>query len=160
MLVVAMIQLMQLEQIQRDAEAMLRPLATGPASAITAALKPRPEDYAAVFVGDAATAAQQGYRELWSAPPRALGKPGQSEVHAFALLAEVLRSENPSSRQFPGGYRRIADQLQPDRVWVRFKYLAPGAAAGMSYDGLVHFADGHWAWFPKPWRVLGGAGGG
>lgn len=28
---------------------------------------------------------------------------------------------------------------------------------GMAYDGLI-YVNGHWAWFPKPWRVLGGDG--
>jgi hypothetical protein len=24
----------------------------------------------------------------------------------------------------------------------------------MAYDGLI-YVNGHWAWFPKPWRIKG-----
>ena len=32
--------------------------------------------------------------------------------------------------------------------------VLPGESLGMAFDGLVH-VNGHWAWFPKPWRALG-----
>ena len=32
-------------------------------------------------------------------------------------------------------------------------FVQPGEAHGMAHDGLVYLDD-HWAWFPKPWRVL------
>ena len=47
--------------------------------------------------------------------------------------------------------RAIAHLLQPQRVWVAWKLIAPGQDAGMAYDGLV-WLDDHWAWFPKPFR--------
>ncbi|TMQ06352.1 MAG: hypothetical protein E6J91_38110 [Deltaproteobacteria bacterium] len=32
-----------------------------------------------------------------------------------------------------------------------------GEQLGMAYDGLI-YVNNHWAWFPKPWRALGGSG--
>ena len=43
--------------------------------------------------------------------------------------------------------------LDPHRVWARWKFVRPGEPSGMAYDGLV-WVDDHWAWFPKPYRVL------
>jgi hypothetical protein len=79
---------------------------------------------------------------------------GKSTVITSEIApAGMLASDNELSRRFPGGYRRIARLLQPHRVWVSWKYLRPGADAGMAYDGLV-WLDDHWAWFPKPYRAL------
>jgi hypothetical protein len=65
----------------------------------------------------------------------------------------MLADENDLSLQFPRGYRSIAHWLQPERIWLAWKYLAPGAQSGVAYNGLV-WMDDHWAWFPKPFRVL------
>jgi hypothetical protein len=90
---------------------------------------------------------------MWTNPPK-LGKASQSQIRAFAAEADSLGIDNEFSREFPGGYRGIAMHLVPDRVWLTFKLLVPGSELGTSYDGLVWMRD-HWAWFPKPWRVLG-----
>jgi hypothetical protein len=141
--------LTDLLDIQRAAEAMLRPLATAAPDRILTTLQPREEDYARAFVGDAVAQARAGYQAFWASPPRGLAKPGQSEVVAVAVNVESLAGES----EFPGGYRGIAHLLKPETVWVRFKFLAPGASAGMAYDGLL-WLGGRWAWFPKPWRVF------
>ena len=39
-------------------------------------------------------------------------------------------------------------------TWWRWKFTKPGEDLGMAYDGLV-FVNGHWAWFPKPYRAIG-----
>jgi hypothetical protein len=151
-----MVTLTQLKDLERAAQAMLAPLGNGTPDQVVAALEPRPGDYDVVFAdAEAAAAARAGYVSLWAVPPRGLAKVGQTEVRAYAVLAEALRSDGDQSREFPGGYRRIADRLNPSLVWLRFKFMPPGGSSGMSYDGLVRVAD-HWAWFPKPWRVLGG----
>jgi hypothetical protein len=59
-------------------------------------------------------------------------------------------------RPFPEGYHAIVPLLDPHRVWVCWKYTRPGAASGLAYDGLV-WCDDHWAWFPKPYRMLAAA---
>ncbi|MEO8701016.1 MAG: hypothetical protein ABI867_13290 [Kofleriaceae bacterium] len=148
-----MIELSELFRIARNAEGLLGPLANAPAEIWVAKLKPRDEDWAAAFLPESAAAARAGYAALWANPPKALGKQGQTEVHAFASEADALGAENEFSREFPGGYRKIAAHLQPASIWLTFKLVEPGQPHGMSYDGLVWFRD-HWAWFPKPWRVL------
>ena len=152
-----MMTLVELKEIERAAETMLAPLFGASPQEVAVALQPRDEDYAAVFVGEAAATARAGFAALWAAPPRGLGKPGQTEVRAFALLAEALRNDSDLSREFPGGYRGIADKLSPGQVWLRFKFVPPGGSTGMAYDGLV-WLEGRWAWFPKPWRFLGADG--
>lgn len=146
-------ELSELYRIARNAEGLLLPLVTAPAEILIEKLKPRDGDYAAVFVGDAARLAREGYAPLWKNPPKALGKASQTRVKAFAAQADAFATENEFSREFPGGYRKIATQLQLDKVWLGWKLLEPVGETGMTYDGLVWLRD-HWAWFPKPWRVL------
>lgn len=47
----------------------------------------------------------------------------------------------------------MANLLVPARVWATWQYHSTGNSAGISYDGLV-WCDDHWAFFPKPYRVL------
>jgi hypothetical protein len=149
-----MIELKELYRIARNAEGLLAPLVHAPPEIWVPRLQPRDADYAAVFAGDAARRAREGYASLWSKPPESLGKRDQTIVRAFASEADALGAENDFSREFPGGYRKIASLLVPDKIWLVWKLLEPGRDSGMSYDGLVFLVD-HWAWFPKPWRVLG-----
>lgn len=148
-----MIDLAELTRIKRVAEAMLTEVVHGPADSIVKALRPRDEDYTRVFIGHAAEAARTGYAALWSAPPPSLAKPGQTQVIAFPCDAGSLRTHSEFSAQFPGGYKQIAGFLAPELVWLVFKTVVPGQTTGMSFDGLVYLDD-HWAFFPKPWRVL------
>ena len=141
--------------VRRAAIALVTPLAHATPDAIAAALRPRDDDYAAVFVGEVAARAREAYAALWRAPPPLLAGPAQTVVTAFACRAGELASNNVSRRQVPGGYRQIARDLRPELIWVRFAVHAPGESAGTSHDGLV-WRIGRWAWFPKPWRVLGG----
>ena len=145
--------LSELLDIQRAAVAMLRPLARANPATIMAALMPQAEDYAAIFVGDAAEAAHKGYAQLWAAPPNGLAKQDQTDVIASATHAESLGGDT----DFPGGYRKIVHLLEPGVVWLTFTFVKPGGSLGMTYDGLV-WRDGRWAWFPKPWRILEGSG--
>jgi hypothetical protein len=119
--------------------------------------RPDPDDYAKVFVPDVAERARAAYEVIWLAPPRPEPKPGQSDVLVFAAPASLLTDDNELSRRFPNGYRTIAALLDPHRIWLSWKFVTPGSGTGMAYDGLV-WLDGRFAWFPKPWRVLGDRG--
>lgn len=79
--------------------------------------------------------------------------PDQTELVVNLSPAAMLGAENELSCHFPGGYRKIAAHLDPQRVWVAWKYRRPGESSGMAFDGLVR-VDDHWAWFPKPYRVV------
>ena len=150
-----MTNLADLLKIKREAEEFLSTIVRAKPEDLVRALRPRHEDYARVFVASAVDKAQLGFGQLWNAPPKSLGKSHQTEVHVAGVAnASALIDENDLSKGFPGGYQKIAHLLQPDVVWVSFKLVAPGESAGMAHDGLVKLDD-RWAWFPKPWRVLG-----
>jgi hypothetical protein len=134
-------------------EPVLRALHGEGQGALLAALRPRPGDAARVFAPELAAIAETAFAARW---PEAgeLPVPGPgSRLDIHAAPAGLLLDDNALSRHFPGGYRRLAPHLQPQRVWVAWKVLERGASAGIAYDGLV-WIDDHWAWFPKPFRVL------
>ena len=81
--------------------------------------------------------------------------PARAELDIHLAPAGLLAQVHPLSRPFPGGYRGIAALLDPHRVWAAWTVRAPGQRQGMAYDGLV-WLDDHWAWLPKPYRVLAG----
>jgi len=122
---------------------------------LSALIRPRDEDWARVFLSPWDVQAREGYAGLWSQSAHPFNKPGQTQVLAAAAQAVMLTVDNPLSSKFPGGYRRVADKLHPDRIWAIFKYVVPGERLGMAWDGLVRVDEGRWAWFPKPWRVIG-----
>lgn len=132
---------------------LIHALAADADGSLTAALRPHEDDYARAFVAEIADAACAAYEALWSDPPRVSSTPSGSKLKLSISPAGMLVEDNELSRGFPGGYRSIAPLLDPHRVWVAWKLIPPGKDAGMSYDGLV-WLDDHWAWFPKPYRVL------
>jgi hypothetical protein len=132
---------------------IIHALAADRDGSLTAMLRPHEDDYARAFVAEIARAARAAYEALWSDPPRVSSTPGGSTLKLSIAPAGMLVEDNELSRGFPGGYRSIAPLLDPHRVWVAWKLIPPGKDAGMSYDGLV-WLDDHWAWFPKPYRVL------
>ena len=137
------------------AKQLLTEIRSGDAKAMTQALKPTSADYAAVFVADAASKAEAGYEKLWSDPRAVItADPANTELKIWKATSDELQKGTGESAEFPGGYKRIAGQLKPGITIYRWKYVKPGATLGMAFDGLV-YVNGHWAWFPKPWRALG-----
>ncbi len=120
---------------------------------LTRQVVPQPGDYARVFEGELASKARQHYERMFADPNAKIGpKAGQTELVLFAATTEELRAGTGDALEFPGGYKRVADQLAPGVTWFRFKFVKPGERAGMAFDGLT-FIDGRWAMFPKPWRI-------
>lgn len=140
-----------LAEISRRAIALLGRIGRGPASLIKSELEPTAEDYAAVFVGDAARQAADAYARFWAEPLETLMRPAHTEIRCVSLRAQDIVASN----DFPGGYRKIAHLLVPDQIWCRFKVQGAGGTDVIAYDGLVARGD-RFAWFPKPWRVLAG----
>lgn len=144
------------ETLRGEAWRLLRRIASAPpteALVLVDALRPADEDYGRAFLGSAADQARAGYRSLWSTPVIPGPKVGQTELRVAVARVEDLRERGEAAERLPGGYGQIADKLVPGRVWVAWKFTEPGEALGMAWDGLV-WLDDHWAWFPKPWRVL------
>jgi len=107
-------------------------------------------------VAEVVEQARSGYRSLWSQVPPWPVKPDQTDLRIGAAFAKDFATENARIRPFPGGYRDVARYLLPDRIWIVWEHVTPGAKDGILFDGLVAIDD-HFAWFPKPWRVLGAA---
>jgi hypothetical protein len=143
-----------IEVIKAELAPLVRALSTDRSGTLLHAVRPRPEDYAKAFREPLAAAAAQAFAAVWAEPPSLqLPRPEQTQLILDLAPAGMLGSDNELSRRFPGGYRKLAPYLVPNRVWARWKLVRPGETIGMAYDGLV-WLDDHWAWFPKPYRVL------
>jgi hypothetical protein len=123
-------------------------------AALTNALRPKPEDYAAVFVGDSADKMKTAMDQLWDSGKLAIKpKPEQTEVKAFGVAQKQLATGEGHATHCPGGYKKIADKIKPSVVVYCARFVKPGEKLGLSVDGLV-YVNNHWAIFPKPFRVL------
>ncbi|MGK3207314.1 hypothetical protein [Amycolatopsis sp. MEPSY49] len=139
--------------LQVQLEPILRAIAADRTGAALRELRPRDADYAKVFVRDTVEPARQHYERNWTTGIGFRRPTGRPNLRVHLAPAGALADDNPMSRPFPGGYRSVADLLVPTRVWAAWRYLSPGQSAGLSYDGLA-WCDDHWAFFPKPYRVL------
>jgi hypothetical protein len=122
---------------------------------LTKALLPQDDDYEAVFKEDADTA-KKSYDKMFAKAGDIKIAPnaGQTELKVFHATTEELKSGDGSADKFPGGYKKVAGKFKKGLTFYAWKFTKPGESLGMAYDGLVH-VNGHWAWFPKPWRALG-----
>ncbi len=146
-----------LDEVHREASILLArfldPSLAAMRLEMARALRPLPEDYAKVFADDVADIARTGYLALWENLPAWPVRPEQIKLHVAVARSEDFVEGHRRAEEFPGGYRSVASLLKPGRIWVCWEFIAPERTAGVSFDGLVPL-DGHWAWFPKPWRVL------
>lgn len=141
---------------EEGAKQLLTDIRSGDAQAMTRALKPTTADYKAVFVDEVAGKAETAYEKLWSDPKAVIGAdPANTELKLWKATTDELKAGSGDAGEFPGGYGRVADKFKPGLTVYRWKYVKPGESLGMAYDGLIH-VNGHWAWFPKPWRAIGG----
>lgn len=137
------------------AKQMLTDLRTSSdAAGMTKALKPTSADYKAVFTDDFAAKAEKGYEELWNDPKSVIGAdPANTELKLFKATTDDIKAwTHDVEMDFPGGYQKVKDDFKPGLTVYRWKYTKPGETLGMAYDGLI-YVNGHWAWFPKPWRI-------
>lgn len=133
--------------------------------ALTHALRPTPDDYTAVFVGDAARRVKVAEDRLWNAGGGKLvllPAPEQTEIRIASISQpELLEAERAGNRQrCLGGHASIADKLQPGAVITCARFVKPGERLGFPGERLGFTADvlvwvnGHWAFFPTPFPVL------
>ncbi len=78
---------------------------------------------------------------------------GQSEILLWQASREELSKYIHEAVYFPGGYREIAQELNPELIYYRFKYVKPGKNTGSAYDMLV-YVSGTWRFFPRPWSAI------
>jgi hypothetical protein len=122
---------------------------------VVESLRPQDGDYARVFLDDAVEAMRAAYQALWASSFAVRVRPAQIELHVAAATVDELRAGSGAPPAVPGGYREASAFFRPGPVWVCWELREPGAAFGMSFDGLVELDD-RWAWFPKPWRHVPG----
>ncbi len=124
--------------------------------AMTRALQPTSADYKAVYTDDVAADMATGFEQhVWSDGRAVIAaKPENTELLIGKLSSEdIARWTTQAVLELPGGYKQVGPKLVPGLAVYYWKYVKPSAKAGMSFDGLI-YVNGHWAWFPKPWRVL------
>ncbi len=127
------------------------------AAGMTKSLRPSSADYKAVFTDEFADKAEKGYDQLWSDPKAVItADPANTELKLSSATTDDIAKWTPQvEADFPGGYKKVATYFKPGLTVYRWKYTKPGEPLGMAYDGLI-YVNGHWAWFPKPWRVSKG----
>ena len=123
-------------------------------AALTAALRPKPEDYEAVFVGDAAQKVKSALEPVWeSGKPVLKPEADQTQVVVAGITPGELAKADADTGLCPKGYKDIADKLNAKVVVYCGRFVKPGDKLGMLVDGLVN-VNGHWAIFPKAFRAL------
>lgn len=115
---------------------------------------PTDADYLAVFDESSVTGAREHYAKMWASMGSGIApKDGQTEVILTSATTSDFRTATAKAREFPGGWKRVAPRLKEGVTWYRFKFVKPKSLLGMAFDGLT-FVNGHWAFFPKPWRAI------
>ena len=121
--------------------------------ALSRQLRPTTDDYRRVFKANFATRAEKTYTPPWDAGDMVIKpKSHQTELLLWSATSADLKQWNKKADYFPGGYRNVADQFNDGITVYRFKFVKPGEALGMAYDGLIR-VNGQWRIFPKPYRI-------
>lgn len=120
--------------------------------ALTRTLKPDQEDYALVFQGKFTKRVFKYHRKYWRRhdPIMRPVYDSQTEPRCWSTTPDSLAMYKGDARQFPGGYREIAKNFQPNIRLYRLKLVKPGMRLGTSFDAFV-FVNGRWKVFPRPW---------
>lgn len=138
-------------------EAMTRFLLESPDSirlAFTLSMLPGPADFYAVFDSAFALKAMKHQRRMARRYDLTLRPllPGQSLLSMYRTTSDELREYTESAREFPGGYREIADYFKPGVELFRFRFHSPDQRLGSAYD-LFIYLDGRWRYFVRPWMA-------
>lgn len=123
-------------------------------AAFVAAVRPRPGDAGRAFSSEVATAMEARSTSAWElTTPQMQPLQGQSGVIIDVCPSGGFAGGLPAASAFAETWQAMDRWLLPGRWWATWCYHAPGHRDGRRYDGLV-WLDDHWAWFPKPWRML------
>jgi hypothetical protein len=122
-------------------------------AALFADLRPKAEDYEAVFVGDAVEKAKAAMDPLWDGGKGLDPTSEQTQIDVAGATPDQLAKHEGTALGCPGGYKSIADKLNPKIIVYCFRFVKPGDRGGLAGDALV-YVNGHWAYFPKPFRYL------
>lgn len=120
--------------------------------ALTNALRPKPEDYAAVFVGDAAQKAQAVGERIWT-KGKLVFRPATDQV-AFVVGVPQPSLAKGDFKVCPPTFKDVAPMINPKATMYCFRFSKPNEPGTVGGYGLF-FVNGHWALFPDSWRLAG-----
>lgn len=130
---------------------------------LTTSLKPTAQELKKLFDPSIAAQLMQHINEMYETPPIADPGDGYPKLKITAANAGLLRWPNELSEKFPTGYRNIAGWLQPQYIWLTWRYCEEKATdtptqniGGVHYDGLV-WVESRWVWIPKAFRAVSSA---
>ncbi|MBX7240408.1 MAG: hypothetical protein K1X92_01570 [Bacteroidia bacterium] len=118
-------------------------------------LRPDKSDYYEVFINqDFAEKIYLYHKKLYHGSSIVIqpNLEGQSEILLWEASQDDFKKYIHEAVYFPGGYKEIADEFNPDLKYYRFKYVQPGKHTGSAYDMFV-YVSGKWRFFPRPWAV-------
>jgi hypothetical protein len=126
--------------------------------ALSGELIPHEEDYDAVFLPEVADRAHGIYAPRFDRSELVIEPaPEHQGVEIYRATTEELRMQQGQSNRFPGGYKGVAEQLQPGLTFYTFAFVSEGDHPQLVYDGLVRVND-RWVIFPKLWQALRAGG--
>ncbi len=122
-------------------------------AALTAGMVPTRTDIAALYKEPLAGRLAEMYTQMFTPGARIGPKPEHNALIVIRATTGALKTREAVLREFPGGYRRVVDEMIGDLPIVRFKFVTRGETLGLAFDGLIH-VNGRWVLMPKPWRAL------
>ncbi len=145
-------------QLYDAAREILRPLSSrflqGPErEAYMQRLRPSLADYHAVYrplLADALAAVQKA---LWDSGLLIRPEGDQTEIDVVILTTDDLLDKRVAVPLTFARYAEVLPHLQRGVPIAMFRYRAPGARAGLAFDGLARVSD-RWVFVPKPWMGL------
>jgi len=124
-------------------------------AALSQKFRPTSADFLAVFHISVAKQAETAYTPAWDSNQLVLKpKANQTEIIVNSATTDDFRKWNDAAKKhFPGGYERVARDLQPGITIYSAQFVEPGKTFGTAVDGLI-YVNGNWRIFPKPWNAL------
>jgi hypothetical protein len=122
-------------------------------AALTAALRPTPQDVQAVYGEPLASRLIASYAKLFRPGVEIKPKPEHDDMITLFTTTGKLKSGAPVLDEFPGGYKKVLPYIISDVPIGRFKFVRSGESLGLAFDGLI-FVNDRWVLMPKPWRSL------
>ena len=120
--------------------------------AATVHLKPSQEDLIKVFDPALAETISREVEQAYFQAPVADPGSDYTELQVTACNGGLLRWSNEFSDKFPQGYRNISGWIQPQWVWLAWRWQN-NQGGSISFDGLV-WVETRWVWLPKAYRMV------
>ena len=122
----------------------------------TNSLRPSLEDFKAVFLNENFAKKEYLYHKRLLRSVYVIIKPllaEQTETIIWKTNVEELKLYTGQAIYFPGGYKEIAEELNPSLAYYRLKFVEPGRQTGSGFDMFV-YVNGKWLFFPRPWSMV------